>query len=91
MHGLKPDIQSNLGALEDGAYGDGELIGAGTALVDARARRFALKLVVTADDTAMRADNAIGPAKRLKVLARLVCVLELGLVEDRFGHVVLSV
>jgi hypothetical protein len=41
---------------------------------------------MAANNATMRANNPIAPAQRLKVLARLVCVLELRLVEDWFSH-----
>jgi len=63
----QPLGQRNLGSLEDGAHGHGELLAALllAALPQALAVRLALKLVVVADRAAVRADRTIRPAHRL--------------------------
>lgn len=87
QHGLQPDIQLDLAALENGANRDSELLAAIPALVEAGTMRFALKLVVVANDAAMRAHRAVRPLDALKVFARLVRVLEVRKVQmTGFAH-----
>jgi hypothetical protein len=74
IDGMNPDVQLDLAALEHGANGHREGLAARTALVDAGTGRLAGELGSFVDDAAMRADWAIGPVERLKVLASRVFV-----------------
>lgn len=82
QHGLQPNIQLDLAALKDGAHRNSELLAAITALPQARTVGLAIKLVMLAYDAAMRAYRAARPLDALKVFARLVGVLEVGLIQS---------
>tara|TARA_R100001143_G_C3237572_1_gene77589 strand:+ start:120 stop:422 length:303 start_codon:yes stop_codon:yes gene_type:complete len=79
-------MERNLRGLEDGPDRHGELLAAEIALDDALAERaFGMRLGLTATlgrkplsvaALTMGADRAVGPVKRLKVLAGCVFVLE---------------
>lgn len=82
--GEHPLVERDLGALEDGADRDGELLAALSALVQALAVGLALKgaYLGRVGVAAMGADRAVRPAERLQVLAGLV-----GVGEDRIEQV----
>lgn len=84
-HGLKPDVELDLGLLKDGAYGHAELLTASVALPQAGAGGLPLKSVVVANDPAVGADRAVRPAHPLQVLAGSFGVLEVGLVKCAHG------
>lgn len=85
LHGLKPYVQRDLGALEDGPDRDRKLAAAVLALEQARTVGLALKaVVIRAYHAAMRAYRTVRPADILKPLAGLGCVFEVGLVKECF-------
>src|SRR5947209_16550565 len=71
---MNPDIEGNLAALKHGANGHRERLLAGAALVDARSGRLAGELGSFVNRAAMRADRAIRPIERFKMLASRVFV-----------------
>lgn len=78
----KPLRQRYLGALENGVYRDGELLGTLrlVVLVHARTVRLALKLgeLVLICVAAMRADSTVGPNASFKPFAVLVSSWKIG-------------
>src|SRR5437870_2771367 len=79
---LEPDIQFDLGALEQTADRNGKGLAAILALIKARTVGLAGQGVMLADHAAMWADWAVRPYLRLKVFAGLFGVLKVGLVEQ---------
>jgi len=80
--GLQPDVKLDLAGLEHSADRDGELLAALSALVQAGAMGGAGELVELVDHSAVRTDDAIGPAQTFKVRARGFFVLEVRLVVE---------
>src|SRR5436189_174501 len=68
IDGMNPNMQLDLAALKHGANGYREGLLTGAALVDAGARRLALKLGSLIDNATMRADRAIRPVKAFQML-----------------------
>ena len=75
-----PLVQRDFAVFHDRADGNGERLGASVALIDARARGFALQLRDILDGAAMRADRPIRPMQLFQMLPCLVRV-----VVDRVG------
>ena len=71
-----PLVKGNLGALEHGADRDRELHLAVGAVQQAGTVRGAVQAGIALRAAAVRADGAMGPVDRLKVLARRVFVVE---------------
>ena len=69
----------HLGALEQRAYGDGELLLAGQAIVQAGTVRLALYRACLLSLATVRAVPPVRPAQRLKVRAGLVFVMKNGI------------
>jgi hypothetical protein len=86
MNSLQPDVELDFAALENSTDRNSELFATMAAFVKAGTMRFALKFADTVNSAAVWTDDAISPTQRLKMLARLVCVLEMGLVENRCCH-----
>jgi hypothetical protein len=88
LHGLQPDVQLDLAALEHRPNRYGELLAAILALVKSGTMRLAFQLVmIFRDRAAMRAYRTVRPAHILKPLAGYVGVFKVRLVEDGFfGH-----
>lgn len=82
VESLKPDVELDVAAFHDALGGDAEILAAlfGRTAVDARL----LGGERVVDSAAMRADPAIGPAKRFKVSPCAFDSLEMRCVE--FGH-----
>lgn len=81
MHGLKPDVEGDLGAFKDSADRNSKLLAAVFAFPKALAVRLAVKLVMLlAHAAAMRAYRPIRPLDALKVFAGFNGVLEVRLV-----------
>src|SRR5256885_615465 len=76
IHGLKPHMQRNLAALEDGAHADGEGLPALIALVEADTGRFAAHQADALDAAAMRASRAFRPHASLYIGECLCFVVE---------------
>src|SRR3546814_472104 len=76
MDGQQPLVQRHLGALKDGADGDGELLAAGTAEPQTGPRALALDAAGIVDHAAVRADRTMRPADGLKMLAGRLLSLE---------------
>jgi hypothetical protein len=79
-HGLEPNVELDLGALETGADCHSELLAAILTFPKARTVRLPLKPVVVAYNAAVRAYRAVRPLDALKVFAGFIRVLEVGLV-----------
>ena len=86
VHRLQPKPHRNVAILKYGSDLHGKGLAALVALIDARPGAFALQLADAIDTAAMRANRAIGPTHRFKVLAGFAGVLELWLVDDRVCH-----
>lgn len=76
MHGLKPEMQTNMAGLEDGAHADGEGLAAGIAFVKAGTGGLALQTADANGFFAVRADRAFRPKPGFHVLERFVLIVE---------------
>src|SRR5579872_7105474 len=86
VNGRPPLRKRNLGALENRAHRDRELLFAIAAIIETGACRFAFNAADLAEASAMRTDRAVRPHKRLDSLASYIVVSESFGLKIGFGH-----